>query len=244
MRIIPLKEGDFYEDEVKDFLLINGKQLTTEIQLAVQPFLVMTAEHNTLLDVGLGYNENGEYIIDTILAKEGITPMDIDRIYLSHLHKDHINGLLVETDAGFECRYPNADIYIQRREAEFAIRQQDDISFDYDILEEVLDLPNIVWMDADQGILDEHTTYEVVGGHSPYMQVFWMKDGEHIYFYGADNLPKRNYLDFDIAFKSDYDGKRAMQLRQDWKVRAKEEQWIVLFYHDMEMTSYSFEIDR
>lgn len=241
IKVVPLKEGDFYEDEVKNFLPIGDKVLTTEIQLAVQPFLIITDTHNTLLDVGLGYNEDGKYKIDELLAKEGLTPLDIDRILLSHLHKDHINGLVGETDRGYVCRYPNAKIYIQRREVAFAELSMDDVSFDYDILDEVLALPNIIWMNEDKGDIDEHFSYQVVGGHSPYMQVFWVKEDDQIIFYGADNLPKYNYLEYNMAFKSDYDGKLAMKWRTEWKIQAEAEHWTVLFYHDMEKTMYSCE---
>jgi glyoxylase-like metal-dependent hydrolase (beta-lactamase superfamily II) len=239
IKVVPLKEGDFYEDEVKNFLPIGDKVLTTEIQLAVQPFLIITDTHNTLLDVGLGYNEDGKYKIDELLAKEGLTPLDIDRILLSHLHKDHINGLVEETHRGYVCRYPNAKIYIQRREVAFAELSMDDVSFDYDILDEVLGLPNIIWMNDDKGDIDEHFSYQVVGGHSPYMQVFWVKEDDQVIFYGADNLPKYNYLEYNMAFKSDYDGKLAMQWRTEWKIQAEAEHWTVLFYHDMEKTMYS-----
>lgn len=241
IKVVSLKEGDFYEDEVKNFLPIGDKVLTTEIQLAVQPFLVITDTHNTLLDVGLGYNEDGKYKIDELLVKEGLTPLDIDRILLSHLHKDHINGLVEETDRGYVCRYPNAKIYIQRREVAFAELSMDDVSFDYDILDEVLALPNIIWMNDDQGDIDEHFSYQVVGGHSPYMQVFWVKEDGQIIFYGADNLPKYNYLEYNMAFKSDYDGKLAMKWRTEWKIQAEAEHWTVLFYHDMEKTMYNCE---
>ena len=241
IKVVPLKEGDFYEDEVKNFLPIGDKVLTTEIQLAVQPFLIITDNHKTLLDVGLGYQENGVYKIDELLAKEGLTPLDIDRVLMSHLHKDHINGLVEETEEGYIGRYPNAQIYIQRREVAFAELSMDDISFDYDILEEALVLPNIIWMNDDQGSIDDQITYQVVGGHTPYMQVFWIKDKEQTIFYGADNLPKHSYLEFNMAFKSDYDGKLAMKWRTEWKIQAEEEHWTILFYHDMEQAVYCCE---
>ncbi|MVX35021.1 MBL fold metallo-hydrolase [Myroides sp. LoEW2-1] len=238
IKVVPLKEGDFYEDEVKNFLPIGDKVLTTEIQLAVQPFLIITDHHKTLLDAGLGYQENGTYIIDQLLEKEGLTPLDIDRVLMSHLHKDHVNGLVEDTEKGYKGRFPNADIYIQRREVAFAELSMDDISFDYDILEEVLALPNIIWMNGDRGNIVDCISYEVVGGHTPYMQVFWIKDDEQIIFYGADNLPKYNYLEFNMAFKSDYDGKLAMKWRGDWKVQAEAEHWTMLFYHDMDKVMY------
>jgi len=242
IKVVPLKEGDFYEDEVKNFLPINDKILTTEIQLAIRPFLVVTDACNTLLDVGVGYKEQGVYVLDQLLAKEGLTPIDINRILVSHLHKDHINGLLEETDRGYVCRFPNAKIYMQQREAIFSELSSDDISFDYDILEAVLQLPNIVWLKEDSGQIDSHFSYEVVGGHTPYMQVFWIKDDAQTFFYGADNLPKLNYLEYNMAFKSDLDGKLAMQWRAKWKIEAEEQQWSILFYHDRDQAIWTSQL--
>ncbi|MFD0700459.1 MBL fold metallo-hydrolase [Myroides pelagicus] len=239
IKVVPLKEGDFYEDEVKNFLPIEENTvLTNEIQLAVCPFLIVTEKYTILLDAGLGYQENGEYVLDAYLKREGISPIDIDRIYLSHLHKDHVNGLMEYRDGKYVCRFPNASIYLQRREVSFAELIQDDISFDYEILEEILKLPNIVWMNEDEGRLDEYIRYRVVGGHTAYMQVFWVKDDDVTYFYGADNLPKYSYLTYNMAFKTDYDGKKAMQWRAEWKDEIVKDRWVLLLYHDMEHSIY------
>ncbi|MGJ1242627.1 hypothetical protein [Sphingobacterium siyangense] len=76
--------------------------------------------------------------------------------------------------------------------------------------------------------------YSVTGGHTPYHQVFWIKEDGETAFYGADNLPQMGYLNYQIAFKTDYDGKKAMEKRIIWKQRAQEEQWKILLYHDIE----------
>ncbi len=128
--------------------------------------------------------------------------------------------------------FPNAKIYFQQRELDYALGQTESYSFNQDYIKLLPSLPNIVIMNDDKGTIGEYITYEVTGGHSPFHQVFWIKEDNVTAFYGADNLPQKSYLKFHIAYKTDYNGKKAMELRQIWEQQAKEENWTVLFYHD------------
>ena len=136
---------------------------------------------------------------------------------LSHLHKDHINGTLIKTDDGFEPNFPNAKIYIQKRELDFAFESRGNPSFDFEILEALIQQPNIVWMDDDQGQINDEIYYEVVGGHTHLCKSLKLRRIMKLFFYGADNLPQESYLKYHLAYKSDFDGKKAMQLRIEWQ---------------------------
>lgn len=46
--------------------------------------------------------------------------------------------------------------------------------------------------------------------------------------------PTTAYLKYPIAFKRDFDGKKAMEERIHWENLAKEEHWKILLYHDMQ----------
>jgi len=125
-------------------------------------------------------------------------------------------------------------IYIQKRELDFAFESRGNPSFDFEILEALIQQPNIVWMDDDQGKINNEIYYEVVGGHTPFLQVFKIVENNEIAFYGADNLPQESYLKYHVAYKSDFDGKKAMQLRIKWQKEAIENNWKILLYHDLE----------
>jgi len=239
MKIIPLKEGNFSASKTKDFTLLTDKNFdqVKGIKMSVQPFLIITDHDYILLDGGIGWkNEEGKLIILQILEKENIHPDQITMVLLSHLHKDHIEGIINKTSSGFESNFPNAAIYIQKRELDFARNSIGNYSFDFDTLEKIVQLPNIVWMDEDQGDINPSVSFEVVGGHTPFMQVFWIREHGETVFYGADNLPQESYIKFHVAYKSDYDGRKAMQLRQLWQQQAEKEQWKILLYHDLEKT--------
>lgn len=235
MKIIPIKEGNFIADQSKNFKILEGNQDSKGIKMSIQPFLIITENDYILLDTGVGWKNNeGELIINEVLEKENVQNTQITKVLLSHLLKDHINGTLVRTDSGFESNFPNAKIYIQKRELDFAFESRGNPSFDFEILEALIQQPNIVWMDDDQGKIDNEIYYEVVGGHTPFLQVFKIIENNEIAFYGADNLPQESYLKYHVTYKSDFDGKKAMQLRIKWQKEAIENNWKILLYHDLE----------
>lgn len=237
MKIIPLKEGNFSASRTKDFTLLTDENMDTVkgIKMSIQPFLIITDHDYILLDSGTGWkNAEGKTVICEILEKENIRPEQITKLLLSHLHKDHIDGSITRTVHGFQPTFPNAEIYIQKRELAFAMENKGNPSFDFDTLEKLISLPNIVWMDEDHGKITEEISFEVVGGHTPFMQVFWIKENNETVFYGADDLPQESYLKYHLAYKSDFDGRKAMELRLDWQKKAAENQWKILLYHDLD----------
>lgn len=233
MKIIPLKDGDFSVTKHKEFSLLSESNDPSGLKMAVQPFLIVLENEIVLLDAGLGWLEKGEPKIIRNMERAGYAPSDVSKILLSHLHKDHIDGLVNKHEPDFPLNFPNAEVYIQKREYEYAFTQEDNPSFDLDILDNIVEKARIVLMDEDKGNITDEISFEVSGGHTPFHQVFWIKEGDEMTFYGADNLPTAGYLKLHIAYKSDYDGKKAMQERQKWERQAKKENWNILLYHDI-----------
>ena len=234
MKIIPLKEGNFSVNAQKEFVLLENAGTSSGLKMAIQPFLIITGQDYILLDAGIGWKENNTQKIFQQLAEAGIRPEQISKILLSHLHKDHISGLVNRTPEGMELNFPGAQIYLQEREYNFALTKENTPSYDLDILRFVARHSNLVWMDQNNGNITEEISFEVTGGHSPFHQVFWIKEAGETVFYGADNLPQSTYFKYHLAYKSDFDGKKALQDRIKWEKQAKEENWKILFYHDME----------
>ncbi|MGR3857660.1 MBL fold metallo-hydrolase [Chryseobacterium indologenes] len=239
MKIIPLKEGNFSASKTKDFTLLTEENFDKigGIKMSVQPFLIITENDYILLDAGIGWkNSTGTTVVSEILEKENIRPEQVTRLLLSHLHKDHIEGAVKLTENGFEAAFPNARIYIQKRELDFAMENKGNPSFDFEILEKLTQLPNITWMNDDKGEITDEISYEVAGGHTPFMQVFWIRENDETVFYGADDLPQASYLKYHLAYKSDFDGRKAMELRLKWEKEARENRWKILLYHDLDKT--------
>ncbi|MCL1669824.1 MBL fold metallo-hydrolase [Elizabethkingia ursingii] len=240
MKIIPLKEGNFSVNAQKEFVLLENAGTSSGLKMAIQPFVIITGQDYILLDAGIGWKENNTQKIFQQLAKAGIKSEQISKILLSHLHKDHISGLVNRTPEGMELNFPEAQIYLQEREYNFTLTKEGTPSFDLDILRFIAQHSKLVWMCQNSGEITEEISFEVTGGHSPFHQVFWIKEAEETAFYGADNLPQSTYFKYHLAYKSDFDGKKALQDRIKWEKQAKEENWKILFYHDMEYPILSF----
>ncbi|WP_286862424.1 MULTISPECIES: MBL fold metallo-hydrolase [Sphingobacterium] len=123
---------------------------------------------NILLDTGLGFTQNSEPLIYKSLAKENVLPTQITKILISHLHKDHIGGIGHFKNNSFRVNFPNASIYIQNRELDFALTQWDNPSYNYKIVKELARLTNVIRLNDNFGKITDEITYEVSGGHTPY----------------------------------------------------------------------------
>lgn len=78
-------------------------------QSEINAFLVRTPDKNILIDTGLGIN------LLQNLQSLGLTAEQIDVILLTHVHGDHIGGLLRDGKAAF----PNAVLYLSQLEYGF-----------------------------------------------------------------------------------------------------------------------------
>lgn len=239
MKIIPLQEGNYVVNSGKEFKLIDEFPLDSGLKMAIQPFLIITQNDYILLDLGLGLDKNGKPLIHHLLESHDIAPQQITKILISHFHKDHIEGIGSFEGNTFIQNFTEATIYLQSRELDFALTQQHP-SYNLELLNQIKTFSNIEMLENDKGQITDEIFYEVSGGHSPFHQVFWIKENNEITFYGADDLPQEAYLKLHVAYKTDYDGKRAMESRKKWEQEAKEQHWKVLLYHDMKKPVLEF----
>ncbi|MBD3581659.1 MBL fold metallo-hydrolase [Flavobacterium selenitireducens] len=231
MKVVALKEGDFSVSKNKEFFGLDD--YPGGLRMAVQPFLVVTGTDVILLDAGLGFLENGKPQIHRLLERENIDAAHVTKVLISHFHKDHVDGLGYFDDGSFIPNFPNAHIFYQKRELDFAFTDVGNPSYDLEKLRHIAALDNLIELDGDEGHIGDSISFAVSGGHSRFHQEFWIRENGKTIFYGADNLPQKSYIDFNIAYKSDDDGKKAAALRHDWKARAEAGHWTVLLYHDM-----------
>lgn len=241
MQIIPLSEGSFTIDKTKLFVPFNEstddlqKRPVGSLLVEIQPFLVITSEDILLIDTGLGFSDStGAMQLHTNLRAVGYDSTDITKVLLSHLHKDHAGGIGIENDGAIRLAFPNARYYLQKSELNFAFEK----GFPSYITEELAILQNpaisdqLVLLDGN-GVIDGYIKYEVTGAHSPFHQVFTIVDGGQTVFYGGDDAPQLHQMKTRFVAKYDYDGKKCMELRQEWWKKGQEEHWTFLFYHDI-----------
>lgn len=239
MKIFPLSEGSFTIDASKVFVPFdaNNDQLQDRpkgsLLVEIQPFLVVTKKDIILFDTGLGYAKNGVLQLFENLAAVGIASTDITKVLMSHLHRDHAGGLIVQdtyTKSPY-LTFPHAQYYINALELSFAVSGKSS-SYDATYFSFLANNDKVELLN-EGGYIDEYIRYEMSGGHSPHHQVFWIHENDEIVFFGGDEAPQIQQMRTRFVAKYDADGKRAMELRQQWWQEGEREHWTFLFYHDI-----------
>lgn len=96
--------------------LLQQNYLDTLVETSITAYLILNDDQQILVDAG-----SGSFLGPTLgklqsrLAAVGISAEDIDAVLLTHLHVDHVGGLVNEGKVVF----PNATLYISKPEADF-----------------------------------------------------------------------------------------------------------------------------
>src|SRR5262249_54993586 len=157
----PLSEGVFTIGHDKQFIPFDMKndeltaRSTGSLLVEILPFLVVTDKDLIILDTGLGFkNANGELQIHDNLRHIGYEPEQITKVLLSHLHKDHSGGVVYADEQGMvHTTFPNADYYVYRAEADYALATGAPSYYVSDI-EPLLRSPQVKWLDGEEGTID------------------------------------------------------------------------------------------
>lgn len=237
MKIIPLSEGAFTVDKTKQFIPFEKdkdalhQRSTGSLLVEIQPFVIITSKDILLLDAGLGFETDGVLQLHKNLLANGIEPADVTKVLISHLHKDHAGGISFIKNGIRELSFVNATYYINKKEFDFAFENTKSsyIPEDFSLLKNSRQL---VLLD-DAGAIDDYITYEITGAHSPFHQVFWIAENNEKIFFGGDVAPQLQQMKNRFSAKYDYDGKKSMELRQQWWKKGELEKWSFLFYHDI-----------
>lgn len=91
------------------------------VETSVNAYLINTGDRLVLIDAGAGglYGPTlGKLVAN--LAAAGYTPEQVDEIYLTHLHPDHVGGL---ADGG-RAVFPNAIVRADQVEADFWLSEE------------------------------------------------------------------------------------------------------------------------
>ncbi len=240
IKIFPLSEGVFTIGHDRIFVPFDihknnlNERPTGSLLVEVQPFLLQYKNKNYLLDTGLGFkNQKGELQIFENLQKHHLTPNDIDYVILSHLHKDHAGGITIKNEQHIErLAFPNARYFINKNEFEFAM-QKGYPSYHIEDFELLKNDSRTEWLST-EGSIYQFITYQENGGHCPHHTTFLFTDEQNEkVFFGGDVAPQLRQMKTKYIAKYDYDGKRSMELRQQFAAIGKEEKWQFLFYHDI-----------
>ncbi|MDR0453945.1 MAG: MBL fold metallo-hydrolase [Deferribacteraceae bacterium] len=83
-----------------------------KIIFSVNAYLVVTKNKTVLIDAGMGKNAGKMF---DALTKAGVNPKNINIVAITHMHGDHIGGLLTDGKPSF----PNAELWISAPEKKY-----------------------------------------------------------------------------------------------------------------------------
>ena len=235
LQVYTLHEGSYSVDITKKFLpfdptIHSVKDRPASLFVHVQPFLLKLNNKLILIDTGLGYsNDLGKLHLHENIEKAGFNVSDIELVLMSHLHFDHSGGMVHNYNGKMELSFPDATYVIQRGEWESAFSSTSS-SYHTPIFDFLQRNAQLKFIEG-SGDLTTEISYELTGAHCPYHQVFLINDGEEKVFFGGDVLPEPEELIRKFIAKYDFDGRKAMELREEFGNRAVKERWKCLFYH-------------
>lgn len=106
---ISLFKGPLSEKE-KEAYMPGGKA-----PASVNVFVIKAGDKNILVDAGLGTRENPKSFMLERLPLAGVSADDIDMVILTHMHFDHIGGLVQDGKPVF----PKAEVFAALPESEY-----------------------------------------------------------------------------------------------------------------------------
>jgi len=247
LQVFTLYEGSYSVAADKKFVPFNPetdspKDRPGSLFIHVQPFLIKLGDKLLLLDTGLGYsNDQGELILHENIRKAGFNPEDVDYVLMSHLHFDHSGGMVHKENNGMELSFPHATYVIQRGEWEGAFTNTSS-SYRTEIFDFLQRNAQLTFVD-ETGYFTPEIKHILTGAHTPCHQAWLFDDGTDKVFFGGDVLPEPGELLRKFIAKYDYDGRKAMELREEFGKQAAAEHWNCLFYHGKKRTTAFVELD-
>jgi glyoxylase-like metal-dependent hydrolase (beta-lactamase superfamily II) len=102
------------KEKIDEILAKN--HLKSPLETSVNSFLINTGSKLVLVDTGAGTNFGPT--LDKLLVNlkaSGYQPEQVDEIYITHMHPDHIGGLIADGKIAF----PNAVVRADKRESDY-----------------------------------------------------------------------------------------------------------------------------
>jgi glyoxylase-like metal-dependent hydrolase (beta-lactamase superfamily II) len=100
---------------------LRGAFLSDLVETSINAYLINTGSRLVLIDTGAGSSlgpRHGKLLAN--LQAAGYSPGQVDEIYITHMHGDHVGGLV----AANQLVFPNATVRASRQDADFWLSKE------------------------------------------------------------------------------------------------------------------------
>jgi glyoxylase-like metal-dependent hydrolase (beta-lactamase superfamily II) len=247
-----LNDGFWWDDGGAQFGIVPRELWEREkpanarhrIKMSLTCPLIVTGQELILVDTGIGNRlsereqtiyapERGEGLVGGLRA-HGFAPAAVTHVVLSHLHFDHVGGVIDKSPSGdIRPIFPQALFYIQRSEWELAMAPSDErLAAAYRHAPECLKvLERVELLDGDSTLTSRIRT-AVSGGHTGPHQCVIVEAGGTGLIHLADIVPTTSHL--RLAWNAAYDTDPLMTIaaKKRFFAEAQAKNLWVSFSHD------------
>jgi glyoxylase-like metal-dependent hydrolase (beta-lactamase superfamily II) len=213
------------------------------ITLSLSPLLIASDSRKILVDVGFGERHTKRDLkvfgydpsrnVAGALARQGLSPDDIDTVVLTHLHCDHAAGSTREGAAGLEPAFPNARYFVNALEWEDALSPDPRSAAAYrpdDFAP--LEKAGSVELVGDSHDVADGVSILRTGGHTRGHSMVLVKTDEGVAVYPADLIPGRHHARVPYIAGIDLFPLEMIDRKEELLTVAAEDDWIVILDHD------------
>lgn len=230
-----------------------------QIQLATRALLIQDDNRNILLEAGIGafFSPNlkkryGVYENDHILLKSlhkiGLEHSDIDFVILSHLHFDHVGGLLNvwQESEKYELLFPKAKYIISSAAWERANNPhpRDKASFIPELMQLLKKSDRILLVDDKSlDILGNDYTFYYSNGHTPGLLHTQINMPKGPVIFSSDLIPGTSWIHLPITMGYDRSPELLVDEKKQFLDRCIAQKTRVFYTHDLKTEMSNIEQD-
>jgi glyoxylase-like metal-dependent hydrolase (beta-lactamase superfamily II) len=230
------------------------------LSLATRALLVITQNETILFETGIGgYLDPGSrerygvyepgHVLLNSLEQHGVSPPDVSRIFLSHLHFDHAGGLLSAWQKGREPEllFPNARIYTSEQAWERATHPhpRDRASFIPWLHTQLEQSGRLVLLkEGEKLTLDEFELHFFHSqGHTPGLLCADLRFGDQRLLYASDLIPGRFWVHLPITMGYDRYPELLINEKHALLTSLAEDHAWVFYVHDPDLAASKVKFD-
>jgi len=216
------------------------------IRMNMNCVFVDTGKEKILIEAGIGEKWTEKQtkmygifrerpFVESLFETTGCRPGDITIVVNTHLHFDHAGGNTIGTVDDSKPQFPNARYLVSRPEFDHAEHphERDRASYLPENWRPMQSTGQLELMPESYEVADGLTVQQV-RGHSETMQTWKLsRSGQTVYGF-ADLIPMKHHLLMAWVAGFDLYPTETLAFKKEILPRALEENWICLFYHDID----------